>query len=53
MIRYRKLYPLFWEDEKVQALGPLDKLLAIYISDTVSDTVSNRAACGPGAEAQP
>lgn len=31
MIRYRKLYPLFWEDEKIQALDPLDKLLAIYI----------------------
>jgi hypothetical protein len=29
--RYRKLDPRFWEDEKVQALDPLDKLLATYI----------------------
>jgi hypothetical protein len=31
VIRYRKLYPLFWEDEKVQALDAFDKLLAVYI----------------------
>jgi hypothetical protein len=51
MARYRKLDPRFWKDEKIRALAPADKLIAVY----VFSGQSNRIGCftfSPGMAAE-